>query len=494
MNNDFDREPTSLAVIGLGNMGVSVAAVALRRGFRVVAMDIDANKVAMTDRGQCVVPEPGIAEVFTEARRDDRLIATTSLEQTIATTDVCFIAIPTPPDDRGDINYRMLTALLEDMRTSIAARNRRYDIVLGSTVFPGVTRNELLPSLAPLQTGREYQLAVSPVFLRAGSGMADYLDPGRIVVGLEGEGQEGIRAYFARLFPGRSDIWFVDFDTAECVKAVHNAWMSMKVVFANETGQWCRSAGVDGRRVMDIVLSDSKRLLSRSHLNPGPPYSGPCLPKDALALRRQLQMHGLSCPLFEAVHQSNVDYKQRLFDSLLEEPGLGFGVGVLGVSFKPDFNELRWSIASELLRLARGQGFEIYGYDRAFVGCDRDEFLLACRGAKHLHSLFDVVRMPLTRAWSGANRIFLNMNLTNKEWTAIASLQRANPQPRKVVDVYGGPCNMALADLPGVTYHGAAWEGGPNLVDTVTRDLPKEALGELPVLCTAEGEFQVVGQ
>ena len=105
MNNSLDKGPMSLAVIGLGNMGVSVAAVALRRGFHVVAMDVEATKVAMTDRGECVVPEPGIAEVFTDARHDSRLVATTSLEQTIAETDACFIAVPTPPDNAGDVDY-----------------------------------------------------------------------------------------------------------------------------------------------------------------------------------------------------------------------------------------------------------------------------------------------------------------------------------------------------------------------------------------------------
>ncbi|MFQ5590137.1 MAG: nucleotide sugar dehydrogenase [Phycisphaerae bacterium] len=478
-------EPTSLAVIGLGNMGVSVAAVALRRGFRVVAMDIDPTKVAMTQRGQSVVPEPGIRDVFTDARRNDRLVATTSLENALATTDACFIAVPTPSDDQGDIDYRILLSLLERMRRPISARDKRYDIVLGSTVFPGATRQKLLPRLAPLHLGQDYQLGVSPVFLRAGSGMEDYLDPGRIVVGLEGSSQEGIRGLFRLLFPDRNDVRFVDFDTAECVKAVHNAWMSMKVVFANETGQWCRSVGVDGRQVMDIVLSDSKRLLSRSHLTPGPPYSGPCLPKDALALRRQLHDRGLACPLFEAIHQSNIDYQRGLFDEVLEHPGLGSGVAALGVSFKPEFNELRWSIASDLLQQALARGHEVYGYDRAFVGCSREEFLLACRGAEHLHSLFEIVRMPLSKTWSQAGRVFLNMNLNAEEFATIRSLQEAHARPRKVVDVYGGPHNLALAELPGVIYSGAAWQSGALPLDSSSRSLPRATLGEAPALCPA---------
>lgn len=450
--------PRRIAVIGLGNMGVSVAAAALRRGLHVVAMDVDAGKVALTDRGQCVVPEPGITEVFTEARRHNRLTATTSLEQTLRDTDLAFIAVPTPPDDKGDIEYRYLPRLLGDMKSPLRECGRRYDIVLGSTVFPGVTRNLLLPHLAPLQLGREFQLAVSPVFLRAGCGMEDYLDPGRIVVGLEGPDQEGIRNYFRRLFPDRNDAWFVDYDTAECVKAIHNAWMSMKVVFANETGQWCKAVGVDGRMVMDIVLSDTKRLLSRSHLIPGPPYSGPCLPKDALALKRSLETRQLQCPLFDAIHQSNDDHKQRLFELLLTDDGpAARSVGVLGVSFKPDFNELRWSLAAELMTQARNRDWEIYGYDRAFTGCSPQEFELACRGATHLHGLFEAVRLSLTDTWTHAGRLFVNMYLNADEYAIIDSLQTQDPQPRIVVDVYGGRHNLKLADLPGVTYHGAAW-------------------------------------
>jgi nucleotide sugar dehydrogenase len=447
-----------LAILGLGNMGVSVAAAALKRGFGVVAMDIDPDKVQMTADGQCVVPEPGITEVFTAARRDNRLAATTDLAATIAATDTGFIAVPTPPDDQGDIDYRILVRLLREMREPISRRDARYDIVLGSTVFPGTTRCLLLPELKPLRLGQHYQFAVSPVFLRAGNGMEDYLDPGRIVVGIEGPAREGVRHYFTGLFPGRDDAWYVDYDTAECVKAIHNAWMSMKVVFANETGQWCKSVGVDGRTVMDIVLSDRQRLLSRSHLNPGPPYSGPCLPKDALALRRHLAQQHTNCPLFVAIQQSNVDYKQQLFNPLLEtatpEP-----VGVLGVAFKPDFNELRWSIATELIEMAQQRGRRVAAYDRAFTGVARESFELACRGSAHLHKLFNIVRQPLEETWRQSRRIFLNMVLNERELKAIKDIQRETNTPRVVVDVYGGPLNEALAALPQLTYHGAAWAG-----------------------------------
>jgi len=457
MYSHAGNDTIRLAVMGLGNMGVSVAAAALNRGFHVVAMDVDADKVAMTLRGQCVVPEPGITDVFTAARRAGRLTATTGLDQTVSGSDLCFIAVPTPPDEHGDIDYRILLNLLRDLRTPITARSRRYDVVLGSTVFPGVTRQQLLPRLAPLRAGHEFQLAVSPVFLRAGNGMEDYLDPGRVVVGIEGRQQEGIRQYFSRLFPDRQDIWYVDYDTAECIKAIHNTWMSMKVVFANEAGHWCQAVGVDGRKVMDIVLSDTKRLLSKSHLRPGPPYSGPCLPKDALALRRHLAAHDLRCPLFEAVHESNLVNKQRLFDLLIADAQPDEGLGVLGVSFKPDFNELRWSIATELILLARRRGMPTHGYDRAFLGCDRAAFELACRGTRALHELYGSVCLPLEEVWTQARRVFVNMLLDEQEWGTLAALQRRDPRPRTVVDVYGSPFNEALAELPGVTYHGAAW-------------------------------------
>jgi hypothetical protein len=233
--------------------------------------------------------------------------------------------------------------------------------------------------------------------------------------------------------------------------------MSMKVVFANETGQWCRSVGVDGRKVMDIVLSDTKRLLSRSHLRPGPPYSGPCLPKDALALRRHLAAQNLNCPLFEAVHESNLVYKRWLFETLVADGAPREGLGVLGVAFKPDFNEPRWSIATELLSLARRRGWRIHGYDRAFVGCKRADFELACRGAVHLHDLYDSIRLTLADVWTGAGRIFLNMSLSAEERATIETLQHQDPRPHLVVDVYGTSHNQALADLPMVTYRGAAW-------------------------------------
>ena len=122
-----------------------------------------------------------------------------------------------------------------------------------------------------------------------------------------------------------------------------------------------------------------------------------------------------------------------------------------------DFNELRWSLATELIDQARERDFETYAYDRAFVGCDRAAFELACRGANHLHPLYEIMRMTLPHAWSHANRVFLNMNLSDDERATIESIQRDDQQPRTVVDIYGSPNNMTLADLPAVTYHGAAW-------------------------------------
>ncbi len=452
-----------ICVIGLGNMGVSVLAAWLARGHRAVAADVDPDKVRLTAAGQCVVPEPGIDEVLTRAVSEGRLRATTDLADALAATDLCFIAVPTPPDDQGEIEYRHLERLLTDIGGLLAGGNRGYAIVIGSTVFPGAVRDRILPLLtgAGVRIGPDAELAISPVFLRAGSGLADYLDPGRIVIGIEGDPQQRVRAYVQAMFPDRDDAWFVDYQTAECVKAVHNEWMSLKVTFANEAGRWCRAAGADGREVMDIVLSDRQRLLSRSHLTPGPPFSGPCLPKDALAMLRSLDHFDAACPMFEAIHRSNEVYKRELFDQVLQpmpHTGQPAGcLGILGVSFKPDFNELRWSIGMELTEIADAAGWQVQAYDRAFVGCSVEAYRLASRGAEHLDRWFEAVRRPLSEVWAQADRVFVNMSLSAEELDEARDASSAGPKPRIVVDLYGDTTNRRLADLEGVRYVGACW-------------------------------------
>jgi nucleotide sugar dehydrogenase len=419
-----------LAVVGIGNMGVSVLGAFLAKGRRCLAVDIDAQKVDALGRGRSVVPEQGADAIFSGAVSDRRLQASTELRR-VAEAAAIFIGVQTPA--HGDhCDYSVLQGVLRELAACAAPDQ---PLVVGSTVFPGGIRRYLVPELA----GRpDLPLIYEPVFLRAGFGIEDYLRPGKLLFGLEDPRRVPpiVQALFETVI--EAEPRYVAWETAEWVKMVHNAWMGVKIAFANEIDQLCRAFHTDTRAVLQIAFEENARgrLLTLSHMMPGPPYSGPCLPKDAAVLGGLVAEHGPSWMQQEGVCRALRASNERFGEALVEEwigkgRASGQPLGIVGASFRPDFNEMRFSLALPFIRRARGEGLTVLAYDPLFEGIGREDYQLACRGDKELESLFDVVRQPLEKVWSECQAVFLNRRLSEPERRRIAG--RIRPY---VVDVY----------------------------------------------------------
>lgn len=419
-----------LAVVGLGNMGVSVLGAFLGKGRRCLAVDIDARKVGQMAQGRSVVPEQGAEAIFSGAVREGRLEASVELSR-VAEAAAVFIGVQTPA--HGDeCDYSVLQRVLRDLADCAPPAQ---PLIVGSTVFPGGIRRHLLPELARRP---DLSLVYEPVFLRAGFGIEDYLRPGKLLFGLEDAQRMPpvARALFESVV--EAEPRYVTWEEAEWIKMVHNAWMGVKITFANEIDQLCRAFNADTRRVLQIAFEENARgrLLTLSHMMPGPPYSGPCLPKDAAVLGGLVTEHAPSWMQQEGVSRALRASNERFVEALVEE-WLGKGrasgrpLGVVGASFRPDFNEMRFSLALPFIRRARDEGLVVLAYDPLFEGIGREDYLLACRGDQELESLHEVMRQPLEKVWSECQVVFLNRRLSEAERSRI----QGRPRPH-LVDVY----------------------------------------------------------
>jgi nucleotide sugar dehydrogenase len=419
-----------LAVVGIGNMGVSVLGAFLARGKRGLAVDIDAQKVSEIARGRSVVPEDGADTLFATAVAEGRLAASGELAR-VAEAACIFVAVQTPA--HGDhCDYSTMKRLLRDLA---ACARPGQPIVVGSTVFPGGIRGQLVPELA---SRPDLPLVYEPVFLRAGFGIGDYLEPGKFLFGLADPTRvpEPVRALFETVVDAEPK--YVTWEEAEWIKMVHNAWMAVKITFANEIDQLCRAFNADTRRVLRTAFEENPRgrLMTLSHMMPGPPYSGPCLPKDAAVLGGLVAEHAPKWMGSEGICQALRSSNERFLDALVDDwlargRASGRALGVIGTSFRPDFNEMRFSLALAFIRRARHAGHVVLGYDPAFEGIGRDDYRLACRGDRELEGLYETVRHPLETVWAQAGVLLLNRRLSDAERRRVRDL----PRPA-VVDLY----------------------------------------------------------
>ena len=419
-----------LAVVGIGNMGVSVLGAFLAKGRRCLAVDIDTQKVSEMAGGRSVVPEHGAGALFAEAVAGGRLAASAELAR--ASEAACiFVAVQTPA--QGDhCDYSTIQRVLRDLATCAGPGQ---PIVVGSTVFPGGIREYLVPAL----TSRpDLPLVYEPVFLRAGFGIEDYLKPAKLLFGLADPTRvpERVRALFEAVVEAEPK--YVSWEEAEWIKMVHNAWMAVKITFANEIDQLCRASNADARQVLKIAFEENARgrLMTLSHMMPGPPYSGPCLPKDAAVLGGIVSALAPKWMRSEGICQALRTSNERFIEALLDEwlargRESGKPLGVIGTSFRPDFNEMRCSLALPFIRRAQHEGLAILGYDPAFEGIGREDYVLACRGDQELHGLYETVRHPLEAVWSRAGVLLLNRRLSDTEQRRVRDL----PRPH-LVDLY----------------------------------------------------------
>jgi GDP-mannose 6-dehydrogenase len=350
-----------IAVLGLGYVGCVTAACLSHIGHKVVGVDRDQFKVDSVLGGRAPFFEPGLEDLVREGVAAGRLSASVSLAGALGQADVALICVGTPSEKNGNLGLDQLRRVSQEIAASLAGRTKKLIVAVRSTVYPGTCTDVVLAEIrqaAPDQTDK-VTVVSNPEFLREGAAVKDFMEPSLLVVGGDDRAAaEQVAAIYAGL-PVEPSI--VSLRTAELIKYACNAFHAVKIAFANEIGALAGELGIDGREVMDTLCRDTSLNISRAYLKPGFAFGGSCLPKDLRALVYRAARLDLKLPLLENVLPSNQAHLDRAIQQALDLPGER--IGVFGLAFKENTDDLRESPVVNLLETLIGKGRKVRVYD-----------------------------------------------------------------------------------------------------------------------------------
>jgi GDP-mannose 6-dehydrogenase len=352
----------SISVIGLGYVGAVSMACLSHLGFRMVGVDISFDKVRAIKEGRAPNVEAGLGELLAEGVENGRVYATQNLIAAVLETDVTFMSVGTPTAPDGGCDFTYVRQASRSIGQALALKSGRHIVVLRCSVPPGTTFDVVVPEIEAAsgkKLGRDFGVCFNPEFLREGVAVADFFAPPKTVVGTSDERTAAQVADIYRAID--ENVIFTSVEAAEMVKYADNVWHATKVAFGNEIGRLCKSLGIDSHDVMEIFVRDKKLNLSAYYLSPGFAFGGSCLPKEVRAVAHIARQQGVKVPLVESLMVSNkahIDQAVRLL-----EPHAGKRIGFLGVTFKPDTDDLRESPTLELMARLMSKGETLRAYD-----------------------------------------------------------------------------------------------------------------------------------
>jgi GDP-mannose 6-dehydrogenase len=423
----WDLNPSTgeirVAVLGLGYVGSVTAACLAHLGHRVTGVDRDEYKVASIETGRAPFYEPGLAELIQEGRANGRLSATALLEPAIEQAEIALICVGTPSERNGNLGLDQLRRVCSQIAAVRNRESRRLIVAVRSTVFPG-TCEEL--SAECLGGSDRFAVVSNPEFLREGNAVRDFLEPSLMVVG--GADSIAVEKVADLYQPLGVEACRVSLRTAELIKYACNAFHALKVAFANEMGALSGALGIPGAEVMDTLCRDTKLNISPAYLKPGFAFGGSCLPKDLRALVYRAGRLDLKVPLLETVLPSNDQHLQRAIRQVMDLPAAR--LGVFGLAFKENTDDLRESPVVALLEHLIGKGRQVRVYDPHIrleeIYGSNQRFVLAA--IPHIANLLES-RLENMLEWAG------HLIVTQRPAAAAAALIQRGDLP--VLDLTG---------------------------------------------------------
>jgi UDPglucose 6-dehydrogenase len=363
-----------IAMIGTGYVGLVSGACFAHFGHHVTCVDKDADKIAALSRGEIPIYEPGLTELVRSNIRDHRLAFETELAEPVATAEAVFIAVGTPSrrgDGHADLSY-VYAATRE-----IAAALHGFTAVVTKSTVPVGTGDEVEAIIREQRPDADVCVVSNPEFLREGAAIRDFMHPDRIVVGIEDPRARDILAEIYRpLYLNAAPILYTDRRTAELIKYASNAFLATKITFINEVADLCEKVGADVQEVARGVGLDNR--IGGKFLHAGPGYGGSCFPKDALALIKTGQDHEAPLRILETVVAVNDQRKRAMARKVAAALGgnlRGRLIAVLGLTFKPNTDDLREAPALAVITALQDMGAKVRAYDPA--GMTQAENLLS---------------------------------------------------------------------------------------------------------------------
>ena len=368
-----------VSIFGLGYVGAVSAGCLAHSGHDVIGVDPVQTKVDLINRGHSPIVEEDIGQIIAFTVEEGRLRATQNADEAIRETDLSFVCVGTPSQANGNLDLTYIRRISAQIGQALRQKSTRHTVVIRSTIVPGTMHGIVIPELeaaSGMKAGVDIGVCHNPEFLREGSAVKDFNCPPKTVIGEFDPGSGDLLAKLYANLPG--PLIRTSLEAAEMVKYVDNSWHALKIGFANEIGNFCKSFDIDAHEVMNIFCQDRKLNISPAYLSPGFAFGGSCLPKDLRALAYQAKRQDLELPILSSILTSNNLQVERGLKMIM---GKGHNrVGVLGFSFKAGTDDLRESPMIEVIERLIGKGHDLRIYDRnvqiaSLVGANRDFIL-----------------------------------------------------------------------------------------------------------------------
>ena len=368
-----------ISIFGMGYVGTVSAGCFAQDGHEVVGVDPIRTKVDLINAGQTPIIEAEIGEIIAATIKSGRLRATDNQDEAICQTELSFVCVGTPSQANGNLDLTHILRVCELIGRALKKKPGRHTVVIRSTILPGTMHQIVIPILEEYsgkRAGVDFGVCNNPEFLREGSAVKDFNCPPKTVIGeLDRASGDILASLYARL---DAPLIRTDIQTAEMVKYVDNSWHALKIGFANEIGDLCKSLSIDAHEVMKIFCQDKKLNISPAYLMPGFAFGGSCLPKDLRALTYKAKTHDLSLPILTSILPSNEMQVSRGVDLVMKKGNKK--IGILGFSFKAGTDDLRESPMIEAIERLIGKGYDLRIFDRnvnlaRLVGANRDFIL-----------------------------------------------------------------------------------------------------------------------
>ncbi|SPF77985.1 nucleotide sugar dehydrogenase [Pseudoprimorskyibacter insulae] len=436
-----------ISVFGIGYVGVVAAACLARDGHSVIAVDVDPGKIKSINAGLSPIVENGLDELIADAVKQGRLEATSDVQYAVDNTDASFVAVGTPSAPDGSVGLVYVTDVCKNIGKALKNKDTWHSVVIRSTIVPGSCETACIPTLeeeSGKKAGVDFGMGYYPEFLRESTAIEDYYDPGLIVFGAMDKPTADILTELNKDLP--CDINVVDLRTAEMVKYCSNTWRAVKVTYANEIGNIAKACGLDGQKVMEILTSDNKAIVSKYFMRPGFAFGGSCLPKDVRALRHLAREKGIKAHLLEATLEANEAQIQRAEDMVTKSGAKK--VGFVGVAFKPGTDDLRESPLATLAGRLIEKGIEVSIYDPYVAEAYATETPGAGRGNDVIPNLPERITTDLNAMLNDTGAVVVG-NLYSETVEALTKSAKSRP----IVDLTR--LNKEL--VSDGTYEGICW-------------------------------------
>lgn len=352
-----------IAMIGTGYVGLVTGTCFAEFGHHVTCVDKLEEKIQTLKEGDIPIYEPGLDTMVAKNAAEGRLGFTTDLAEAVPDADAVFIAVGTPTSRRGD-GYADLTYIYAAAK-EIAGYLQGYTVIVDKSTVPVGTARQVARIISETNTAADFDVASNPEFLREGAAIADFMRPDRVVIGVESERSEQLlREIYQPLYLRDTPVVSTSIETAELTKYAANAFLAVKISFINEIASVCEAVGAN---VIDLAkgIGMDGRIGSK-FLHPGPGYGGSCFPKDTLALMRLVQEYGENLRIVEAAVEVNAAQKARMVKKIRDALGgseAGKTLAVLGLTFKPETDDMRDAPALTILPALLEKGAKVKAHD-----------------------------------------------------------------------------------------------------------------------------------